>query len=53
MPLIQDDGTDVDSTALALMHQQSGGAVDRINYMVVDGLPVIIDGNTISTVPVR
>lgn len=49
MPYLTDDGTEPDPTALAAMHAQTGGGVDRIggNYVVIAGQPVVVDGCTV------
>jgi hypothetical protein len=50
MPYLVDDGTDADPEALAEMHAQTGGGVDRIggNYVVIASQPVVIDGCTVA-----
>ena len=47
MPYLEDDGTNADPQALAEMHEQTGGGVDRSNYVVIDGQPVVFDGCTV------
>ena len=49
MPYLTDDGTEIDPQALASMHAQTGGQVDRGNYIVRNGQPIVIDCCTVST----
>ena len=49
MPYLADDGSEPDPAALAEMHTQTGGQVDRLggNYVVISGCPIVVDGCTV------
>jgi hypothetical protein len=47
MPLLEDDGTEPDPDKLAELYRQTGDRRDRIdrgNYVVVGGQPIVFDG---------
>jgi hypothetical protein len=51
MPCLLDDGSTAEPAALATMHEQTGGQVDRGNYAVIKGQPIVLDGCTVAGYP--